>query len=98
MLSQQQLLIASQLFIAAGKAGHPFDLSKFSHDRSYAMQILGELMSVASDPLVRDLVAKATTTLAHVDAPKPVEPAQPESVAKPVDPEDAPKQYVGRLR
>jgi hypothetical protein len=98
MLSQTQLLIASQLFIAAGKAGQPFDLSKFSHDRSYAMQTLGELASRSSDPAVLELVAKAALALTDAEAPKPVAAAQSETVTNPIDPDDALKRYVGRLR
>jgi hypothetical protein len=97
MLTQQQLLLASQLFIAAGKAGHSFDLSKFSNDRSFAIDVLSRLAASVPDAAVQALVAKVTMALA-AEAPKPVEPAQSASAAQLVTQEDAPKRYVGRLR
>jgi hypothetical protein len=97
MLTQQQLLLASQLFIAAGKAGHPFDLSKFSNDRGFAIDVLSRLSANVSETAVLALVAKMTLALAE-EAPKSVEPAQPASGTPPVVQEEAPKQYVGRLR
>lgn len=102
MLSQRQLLVASRLFVAAGKAGHPFDLSKFSNDLNFANSTLATLRSHPSAGALRPLVDEmafelmSTPTDARTAVPTP-----PKEVAVPNTPpadEDAPKKYVGRLR
>jgi hypothetical protein len=63
MLEQKQLYLASRLFLAAGKEGFPFDLSKFSNDRDYAMQTLGELLSTTQIADTQTLVAELLISL-----------------------------------
>lgn len=99
MLNQKQLFVASRLFVIAGKAGEPFDLSKFSNDREYALATVASLASRLSEPAAQPVIAEmmvllnegavSTTTVIPVPAAATVAPAT-----------EAPRadKYVGRLR
>jgi hypothetical protein len=95
MLNQRQLFVASRLFVVAGKAGVPFDLSRFSNDRNYALTTLSSLASQLTEPSAQAVVAEALLSLSEVDNFEHAA-ALP---AKPVPPTEASAdKYVGRLR
>lgn len=110
MLNQPQLLVASQLFVASGKAGHPFDLAKFSHDTQYAMTTLASLRAHAAEPALQMLIAEVALELANT--PPVLSTASMSSAVNvmaseaaptvtenaPTEGDGAPKRYVGRLR
>ncbi len=105
MLNQRQLLVASQLFVATGRAGHPFDLAKFSNDMQYALATLASLREHVNDPSIQTLIAEAVVELTSAPALKSeassqVMPAGSTAAVAPAPTEgdDAPKRYVGRLR
>lgn len=95
MLNQRQLYVASRLFVVAGKAGVPFDLSRFSNDRAYALATVSSLASQLTDPSAQAIVAESLQTL-HETETIPVAPAAPPVAITPV--EATPDKYVGRLR
>lgn len=95
MLNQRQLYVASRLFVAAGKAGVPFDLSRFSNDRTYALATVSALASQLTDPAAQAVVAEMLLTLNESELIPP--PAPTPSVTPPTT-EAAQDKYVGRLR
>jgi hypothetical protein len=99
MLTQNQLYLTSRMFVAAGKAGVPFDLAKFSNDRSYAFEVLGHLASASPNRELQALVAEVILAL-NEGVPKiAAQPSAPELPKQELQPEPAtPNKYVGRLR
>ncbi len=96
MLNQRQLYVASKLFVAAGRAGVPFDLSRFSNDRTYAMATLSALAGQLTEPSAQTIVAEAIQTLNEAETPLvAIEPSTQSAIA-PM--EAGPDKYVGRLR
>lgn len=54
-LDQRQMYLASQLFVAAGKAGLIFDFAKFVSTPAYAAETLVLLAFEAKDPAMQNL-------------------------------------------
>jgi hypothetical protein len=100
-LDQKQMHVVSQLFMAAGKAGHAFDLGRFTRDSTYASETLAKLsMAATAAPndslnalvlLTMDVMASAAA-VAVMPASAPAVRLIQES-ARSVE-----TQYVGRLR
>ena len=112
-LDSKQMHIASQLFMSAGKAGHPFDLGRFAKDALYASETMAQLSLHAAEKAneaLQQLVISAIAQMASVTLPAPAAPpaAADVSTNKPAlkaasttplsEPSSAPQQYVGRLR
>lgn len=67
-LDQKQMHIVSQLFMAAGKAGKPFDLGRFTKDPAYASDMMAQLALHANqvrNESLQGLVAVAMEQLAQ---------------------------------
>jgi hypothetical protein len=75
-LDQKQMHIVSQLFMAASKAGHSFDLKSFTTNSAYASDTL-EALALHADRLgqapLHSLVAITAEMLASIPAPSPVQ-------------------------
>jgi hypothetical protein len=111
-LDQKQMHVVSQLFMAAGKAGLPFDLARFTRESSYASEILAKLSMAAngtSNDHLNALVLTVMDVMASVSAASVAAPTPspgPASVAKlptaQVTQREATDntsaQYIGRLR
>jgi hypothetical protein len=102
--NQKQMHIVSQLFMAAGKAGHAFDLGRFTKDAVYASDTLAKL-SITDDMSKNDnfnswvqlgLQVMTEVTAVAITAPAPLEPLpkpSPPPVTQVID-----DKYVGKLR
>jgi hypothetical protein len=94
-LDSKQMHIVSQLFMAAGKAGYPFDLARFTKEASYASETLAHLSIQAgvlgNDPL-QSLTALATDALRTLAIP--ANPTTPVAAQAPSNSQ----KYVGQLR
>jgi hypothetical protein len=99
-LDSKQMHIVSQLFMAAGKAGHYFDLARFVKEPSYASETMAQL-SMHADAKRNDALQVLTgltmDMLSSITTPAPLGsfselPAlvQAESTA--------PQKYIGQLR
>jgi hypothetical protein len=103
-LSQKQLFLSSQLFMASGKSNLGFDLSRFVRDQTYATETLGNLAGSAIDPRLQELVAQTIMAFIPENASTPtVAPvASVASVAAaeitPLASEKIDTRYIGRLR
>ncbi|NJS36193.1 MAG: hypothetical protein HC765_06755 [Brachymonas sp.] len=111
-LDQKQMLIVSQLFMAAGKAGKSFDLKRFTTDAAYASETMAQLALHADqvrDENLQSLVVIAIEQMASVTMPAPLaspaadEPSLARTPAAPLASPAAPaapveQMYVGRLR
>jgi hypothetical protein len=106
-LDSKQMYSASQLFMAAGKAGHVIDLARFTRDATYARETLVGLagwIKQADNPAVREhaarmldaFVAAAPTAQATEAASAPATP--PPSDEEVARNEAVNNRYVGRLR
>jgi hypothetical protein len=109
-LDQKQMHIVSQLFMAASKAGHSFDLKSFTTNSAYASDTL-EALALHADrsgqaPL-HSLVAITADMLASLPPASKLESstsqpelaAQPEPSAEPTSAKTATTQkYIGQLR
>jgi hypothetical protein len=95
-LNQKQLYAASQLFMAAGKAGAAFDLGRFCNDPNYTNETLLGLLAGKPDSALQALIASTLLTLnpapAAVHPPAPSAPKASEAALS------APNRYIGRLR
>jgi hypothetical protein len=100
-LDNKQMHIVSQLFMAAGKAGHPFDLARFTKEPGYASETMAKL-SLHADAQSNDALQSLTTVAmdllsnlaiasAPVSTPTPL-------VAEPPSASVGSQKYVGRLR
>lgn len=112
-LDSKQMHIVSQLFMAAGKAGRPFDLARFAKDAAYASDTVAMLTVFAFEQkneglqslaaitmeVLSDATARAiTATPAPAPAPAST-PAPPAPDSKLAAPSSLPPQkYVGQLR
>lgn len=102
-LDQKQMHVVSQLFMAAGKAGKPFDLARLTKDPAYASETMAQLLlhadSVGNEPL-QSLVISAMDLMASVTLPTPLRSAAPAAIEPPAISFDAStaQQYVGKLR
>jgi hypothetical protein len=106
MLEQKQLYLASRLFVAAGKAGLPFDLARFSNDRAYSNQTLSELALSLTDAEAQTLIVELTIAMQadlavthsiQQAAVLPQESTLTEFAQQKSEPAPE-KKYVGRLR
>jgi hypothetical protein len=110
-LDSKQMHIVSQLFMAAGKAGHPFDLSRFVNEPGYASETMAKLSLHADaqrNDALQSLTAVAMDLLSSVAlayAPAPAATAPSPSAATPANApapspaaSDIAQKYVGRLR
>jgi hypothetical protein len=110
-LDSKQMHIVSQLFMTAGKAGHPFDLSRFTKEPNYASETMAKLSLYADaqrNDTLQSLTAVAMDLLSSVtmaSTPAPAAPAPSVSAATPANApapfpatSDAEQKYVGRLR
>jgi hypothetical protein len=113
-LDSKQMHIVSQLFMAAGKAGHPFDLARFIKEPGYSSETMAKLSLHAGakgDDALQSLAAQTMDMLSSINIPEPArEPAtQPSTASAPTPTPSAPAQaesaagdasqkYVGRLR
>jgi hypothetical protein len=110
-LDSKQMHVVSQLFMAAGKAGHPFDLSRFTKEPSYASETMAKLSlhadaqrndalqsltAVAMDLLSSVTLASAPAPAAQILAPSASAPAI--APAPPPAASDIAQKYVGKLR
>jgi hypothetical protein len=101
-LDSKQMHIASQLFMAASKAGHTFDLARLTKDPIFASETLTKLLLEADQSRndhLQSLVLLAMEALSPVTIPASLptpasEPSKPE-VTKPAALVD---RYVGQLR
>jgi L-fucose mutarotase/ribose pyranase (RbsD/FucU family) len=101
-LDSKQMHIVSQLFMAASKAGHTFDLARLTKDPIFASETLARLLleaDQARNDHLQSLVLVTMEALSPVTTPAsllaPVsEPSQPE-VTKPAALVD---RYIGQLR
>jgi hypothetical protein len=112
-LDQKQMHVVSQLFMAAGKAGHAFDLARFTRESSYASETLAQL-SIAADNaqneslnswvlMAMDVMTATTTAATATAATTSASASTPNISIKTLAPQqEAPSgadtQYVGRLR
>jgi hypothetical protein len=104
MLTQRQLFLVSRLFVGASKAKLGFDLSRFSKEHDYAMEVLVRLSEQATDQELQGRVAEVMVEMMSV-SPPPVDGVFTSSPnAKFGGSEQAPaapsaeKKYVGSLR
>jgi hypothetical protein len=105
-LDSKQMHIASQLFMAASKAGHTFDLARLTKDPTFASETLAKLLLEANQSRndhLQSLILLAMEALSPVtipaSSPAPAsasasEPSKPE-VTKPAAMVD---RYIGQLR
>ena len=102
--NQKQMHIVSQLFMTAGKAGHAFDLGRFTKDAVYASEILAKLSmadQMASNESFNSLVQSGLQVMTEVTAAAITAPAPLEPMVKPSLPTGATvidDKYVGKLR
>jgi hypothetical protein len=100
---QKQMHALSQLYMAASKAGHTFDLARLMRDQAYAGETLAKL-SVAASQLNNEQLTGLTLAVMEVmstvaPSSPPVASASP--IAKPVAAaaaSTADNQYIGKLR
>ncbi len=100
-LDCKQMHIVSQLFMAAGKAGHPFDMARLIKDASYAKDTLTQLALYADaggHEQLQSWVISAMEQLSSASASQP--PAAPivAPVASTPAPAESTQKYIGRLR
>jgi hypothetical protein len=100
-LDNKQMHVVSQLFMAASKAGVPFDLARFTKEPGYASETMAKI-SLHADAqnnetlqsltaVVMDLLSKVTINSAPVATPAPL-------VAEPPVATVIPQKYVGGIR
>jgi hypothetical protein len=98
-LDAKQMHIASQLFMAAGKAGQPFDLARFTKEPGYASETLAKLSSYAAAKKNETL---QTFTALTQEMLSPLTSASTPAVASPpalpADTAVSAKKYIGGLR
>jgi hypothetical protein len=103
-LDSKQMHIVSQLFMAAGKAGHPFDLSRFVKEPSYASETMAQLnlhADTQGNDALQSLTAAAMDLLSSVTMPAPLSSSASASAPaseRPAFTPEAPQKYVGQLR
>jgi hypothetical protein len=93
----KQMHIASQLFMAASKAGHPFDLSRFVKESSYASETMAQLSVHAdtqSNAALQELMATAMDFLSAMILPASLPSINKSPTAIP----ELSQKYVGQLR
>jgi hypothetical protein len=96
-LDSKQMHIVSQLFMAAGKAGHSFDLARFVKEPSYASETMAKLNLYADaqrNDALQSLTAVAMDLLSSVTMPA----ALPSTNEIPAFTPESPQKYVGQLR
>jgi hypothetical protein len=105
-LDSKQMHIASQLFMAASKAGHTFDLARLTKDPTFASETLARLTLEADqlqDTHLQSLVLTTIEALSPVSMPS----SSPASLTTPVpEPREAEltqpaaiaDRYIGKLR
>jgi hypothetical protein len=108
-LNNTQMFAASQLFMAAGKAGKPFDLARLAQEPGYAADVIAVLAAHAQasgNAALQTLCDKLTEALAAQPV-RAVSPASPQASPRTFAPDieattktEAPpaERYVGRLR
>jgi hypothetical protein len=98
-LDNKQMHMASQLFMAAGKASHPFDLARFTKEPDYASETMAKLSlhaDVQNNEALKSLTVVAMDLLSNVAiASMPVFVPTP---ALPSDVSANSQKYVGGLR
>jgi hypothetical protein len=111
-LDSKQMHIVSQLFMAAGKAGHPFDLARFTKEPSYASETMAKLslhadaqrndalqsLTVVAMDLLSSVTMPATAAPTPSFSSSPIAAIPAASPAPPPATSDADQKYVGRLR
>jgi hypothetical protein len=100
-LDQKQMMLASQLFMAAGKAGQPFDLARFSRESAYASEVMANLAAHSSSenhPALQSLVAIAMDALSTVQLTRPAPLAAFPTEPSPPSKAESQQKYVGQLR
>jgi deferrochelatase/peroxidase EfeB len=107
-LDQKQMHLVSQLFMVSSKAGHGFDLSRFTKDQEYARETLIQLAMHADRASNEAWQALVTSAMSQIGAIKEAAPAtalQPAPQPATTEPIKAAtpsltveQQYVGRLR
>jgi hypothetical protein len=113
-LDSKQMYSASELFMAAAKAGHVIDLARFTHDAVYAQETLVGLASwikQADNPVLREHAARMLDASNAFAAAAPTAQgtaqtteAAPAPTAPPPSDEEVARiealnsRYVGRLR
>jgi hypothetical protein len=109
-LDSKQMHIVSQLFMAAGKAGHPFDLARFIKEPGYSSETMAKLSLHAGakgDDALQSLAATTMDVLSAVNIPEPARESavRPRTAPAPSAPSpaeaasgDASQKYIGRLR
>ncbi|TAG25523.1 MAG: hypothetical protein EAZ37_12495 [Burkholderiales bacterium] len=103
-LDQKQMHLVSQLFMVSSKAGHGFDLSRFTKDQEYARETLIQLALHADRVGNEAWQTLVTSAMAQIGAIKEsaAESSPQHAVAEParvVSPTPAvEQQYIGRLR
>jgi hypothetical protein len=100
-LDNKQMHIVSQLFMAAGKAGHPFDLARFTKESGYASETMAKLSLLANaqkndalqslTAVAMDLMSNVVITSTPVSTPTPLVTEPPVATVNP-------QKYVGGLR
>jgi hypothetical protein len=97
MLSQKTLYVASRLYVAASKAGVPFDLAVFTKDRNYAQATLASLASQLTDPASQTLIAEAMIAMTEgTTVDEHASMSSSDSVSEVAAP--AKNKYIGKLR
>ncbi len=74
-LDSKQMHIASQLFMAAGKAGHPFDLARFVKEPIYASETMAKLnlhADTQGNDVLQSLTSMAIAALSSATMPVPL--------------------------
>jgi hypothetical protein len=101
-LDSKQMHIVSQLFMAASKAGHTFDLARLTKDPIFASETLAKLLLEADQSRndhLQSLVLVTMEALSPVTMPASLPAPVPEpsklGVTKPAAVVD---RYVGKLR
>jgi hypothetical protein len=103
-LDSKQMHIASQLFMAAGKAGQAFDLARFTREPVYASELLAKLAvfaDAAGNDTLQVLVQNMMEALSSVAVPAAqasTETTAPATEATPAKKTSVSDQYIGRLR
>jgi hypothetical protein len=104
--NQKQMHVVSQMFMAAGKAGHAFDLGRFTKDAVYASEVLARLsiapqmeQSESFNALVQaSLQVMTEVTAVAITAPAPLAASAPIAPDRAAVVPIAQDRYVGRLR
>jgi hypothetical protein len=102
-LDSKQMHIVSQLFMAAGKAGKPFDLARFTKEPAFASETMAQLLLHADESRNESLQSLAISALEQLaNMATHAAPAQvsPPAISRPVAEftRTDGQQYVGRLR